>query len=211
MPRGGTGVQLSSRRLMIDERRDPFNRQLNSKFKSPAFSLLLFVVLAIGCGSADGVATGEAQSLEVEPASRIFDRSDSLSGDDLVTLGLKSGKKYDVSTLFGGVEARLFFWRVQDKAVEYEARFYASHADAIDLGTVPAEEGSGEDAVLDVDKAEYKEGVKDRRSIFDFRGTIKPKYGAYAIYDNMVVLCEGRDDEEAWDRCTALIEALDNR
>ena len=174
-------------------------------------TLALLLCLAISCDSDTSGIVEDAPVLETESETRIFDRSDILTGEDLVALGLKSGKTYDVETLLGGVEARLLFWRVLDKAVEYEARFYESHADAIDFGTAPAEEGSGEDAVLDVDKAAYKEGVKDRRAIFDFRGTIKPKYGAYAIYSNMVLLCEGRDDEEAWDRCTALIEALENR
>ncbi len=174
-------------------------------------ALALLLSVAISCGS-DTTGIGEdVPVVETESETGIFDRSDILSGDDLVALGLKSGKTYDVETLPGGVEARLLFWRILGTAVEYEARFYESHADAVELGTAPAEEGSGEDAVLDVDKAEYKEGVKDRRAIFDFRGTIKPKYGAYAIYANMVLLCEGRDEEEAWNRCTALIEALENR
>ncbi len=174
-------------------------------------ALTLILGLAISCGSDTNGNVDNVPVSHSESETRIFDRPDILSGDDLVVLGLKSGKKYDVETLPGGVEARLLFWRVLDKAVEYEARFYESHSVAVDLGTAPAVEGSGEDAVLDVDKAVYKEGVKDRRAIFDFRGTIKPKYGTYAIYANMVLLCEGRDDAEAWDRCIALIEALENR
>ena len=181
------------------------------KTSATVAALMLILCFTISCGS-DTFGNGEDAPVPVaESETRIFDRPDILSSDDLVALGLKASKNYDVETLPGGVEARLLFWRVLNTPVEYEARFYESHADAVSLGTAPAEEGSGEDAVLDVDKAEYKEGVKDRRSIFDFRGTIKPKYGAYGIYANMVLLCEGRDDNEAWDRCAALIEALDNR
>ena len=191
--------------------RNRSERQLTRKFIYVALTSLLLAAMLTGCGSADEGAAGETRNPDVESDTRIFDRPDIFTADDLVSLGLKSGKEYDVATLPGGVEARLLFWRVQDTAVEYEARFYSSHAEAVDLGTAPAEEGSGEDAVLDVDKADYKEGVKDRRAIFDFRGTIKPKYGAYAIFANMVLLCEGRDDAEAWHRCTALIEALENR
>ncbi len=172
----------------------------------------LSAIVSVGCGSDVGAGGSGA---EIDPAnseSRIFDRPDLLSGDDLVSLGLKSGKKYNVSTLPGGVEARLLYWRVKKVAVEYEARFYGSHDDAVALGTAPAEEGSGEDAIIDVDDAVYKEGIRDRRTIFDYpAGALKPKYGAYAIYGNMAVLCEGKDDSEAWDRCSALIEALDNR
>lgn len=177
--------------------------------------LLVFVILFVGCGSDEG---GAAESIDIaevdtdESESRVFARDGLLSTDDLVTLGFKSGKEYDVSTLPGGVEAGLLYWRVDNVAVEYEARFYGSHDDAVAMGTAPAEEGSGEDAIIDVDDAVYKEGIRDRRKIFRYpNAVLKPKYGAYGVYGNMVVLCEGKDDAEAWHRCSALFEALDNR
>ena len=180
-------------------------------FKALVFIAPLLIALTIGCGSSEGNGQDVSEVTEIESETRVFDRDVTLSSNDLVGLGLKSGKKYDVATLPGGAEARLLYWRVNNVAVEYEARFYDTHNDAVSLGTAPAEEGSGEDAILDSDDAVYKEGIRDRRTIFDFRGAPKPKYGAYAIYGNMVVLCEGRDDAEGWDRCSALIEALDNR
>lgn len=175
--------------------------------------LLLPIVLAtliVGCGSDD---SGETETVDVaETETRIFAREGLLATDDLVGLGMKSGKEYDVSTLPGGAEAGLLYWRVDNVAVEYEARFYGSHDDAVTLGTAPAEEGSGEDAIIDEDEAVYKEGIRDRRKVFKYPNSVlKPKYGAYGIYGNMVILCEGKDDLEGWDRCSALIEALDNR
>ena len=169
-----------------------------------------WLIFAIACGSADG---GEAASIDnPDTDSRVVARDGLLATDDLVSLGMKSGKEYDVSTLPGGVEAGLLYWWVDDIAVEYEARFYESHDDAVSLGTAPAEEGSGEDAIIDEDEAVYKEGIRDRRKVFKYPNSVlKPKYGAYAIYGNMVVLCEGKDDAEGWGRCSALIEALDNR
>ena len=175
--------------------------------------LLLPLVLAsffVGCGSDN---SGETESAEItETESRVVARDGLLAIDDLVALGMKSGKEYDVETLPGGVEAGLLYWWVNDIAVEYEARFYDSHDDAVTLGTAPAEEGSGEDAIIDEDEAVYKEGIRDRRKVFKYPNSVlKPKYGAYAIYGNMVVLCEGKDDLEGWNRCSALIETLDNR
>lgn len=171
---------------------------------------LILAILFVGCGSAD---SGEAETVDIpETESRVVARDGLLALDDLVELGMKSGKEYDVETLPGGVEAGLLYWRVDNIAVEYEARFYGSHDDAVTLGTAPAEEGSGEDAIIDEDVAVYKEGIRDRRKVFKYPNSVlKPKYGAYAIYGNMVVLCEGKDDLEGWDRCGALIEALDNR
>ena len=172
---------------------------------------IILAMVAIACGSDDGVEVAESVD-RVETGTRVFDRDGLLGLDDLVTLGLKSGKEYDVSTLPGGVEAGRFFWRVDNVAVEYEARFYKSHDDAVSLGTGPAEEGSGADAVIDADEAVYKEGIRDRGKVFHYgNATLQPKYGAYAIYGNMVVLCEGKDDAEAWNICAALIEALDSR
>ncbi len=127
----------------------------------------------------------------------------------MTSLGLKKGKTFDVTTLPGGVDAHLLYWWVNGTVVEYEARFYESHDAAVELGTAPAEEGSGEDAILNYEKADYIEGIRDRRTIFDFRAEPKPKYGAYAIYGNMVVLCECRDEAEGWTRCCALIEGLE--
>ena len=176
-----------------------------------AGSLFVLFTLVTACGSTDNGTNGSGAQVATEEDTRVFDRDAILSVDDLVSLGLKSGREYDVSTLPGGVASRVMFWRVKNVAVEYEVRFYESHALAVELGTGPAEEGSGEDANLDARTAQYTEGIRDRRTIFDFRGVPKPKYGAYAIYGNMVVLCEGKDDGEGWDRCEALIEALDAR
>ena len=88
--------------------------------------LLVFVILFVGCGSDEGGAAESIDIAEVDSAeseSRVFARDGLLSTDDLVTLGFKSGKEYDVSTLPGGVEAGLLYWRVDNVAVEYEARF----------------------------------------------------------------------------------------
>ena len=169
-------------------------------------AFILAIVIACGGGNSDQTAS---QPDSTDAANqRIVNSSATLTVDDLIDLGMKRGKEYDVSTLNGATAAYLFFWRVQNVAVEYEIRFYSSHDDAVNLGTAPAQEGSGPDAIIDIDDATYKEGIRDRRTIFDFRAEPKPKYGAYGIYANTVMLCEGRDEEEAWNRCQALINAL---
>ncbi len=182
---------------------------------------ILALAIMAACGSDNSDSNDEAgnggeaaftdQQDATDTNARVFDRPDILTSEDMVALGLKAGKKYDVSTLPGGVESLRLFWRVDDIAVEYEARFYESHADAVALGTELAEEGSGENAALDDDVAKYVEGIRDRRTVFDFRGTPRPKYGAYAIYGNMIVLCQGNDDSEGWRRCAALVDALESR
>ena len=170
-------------------------------------TLITLAPIMAACGNSNGNAPSDSGA---EPAGelRIIDSPRSITVDDLTGLGMKVGKAYDVATLEGATSASLLFWRVNGTAVEYEVRLYQTHADAVNLGTDPAQEGSGPDAIIDVDVATYKEGIRDRRTIFDFRAEPKPKYGAYGIYANMVMLCEGRDDAEAWTRCQALIDQL---
>lgn len=169
-------------------------------------AITLVIVIACGGGNSDQSASQPDSTNTAN--QRIINSEATLTVDDLINLGMKQGKEYDVSTLNGATAAYLLFWRVQSVAVEYEIRFYSSHDDAVNLGTALAQEGSGPDAIIDIDDATYKEGIRDRRTIFDFRAEPKPKYGAYGIYANAVMLCEGRDDEEAWNRCQALINAL---
>lgn len=169
--------------------------------------VIALVAIMAACGNSNNDSPS-ASGAESAGELRIIDSPRSITVDDLTGLGMKVGKEYDVATLEGATSASLLFWRVNGTAVEYEVRLYQTHADAVNLGTDPAQEGSGPDAIIDVDVATYKEGIRDRRTIFDFRAEPKPKYGAYGIYANMVMLCEGRDDAEAWTRCQALIDQL---
>ena len=170
-------------------------------------TVIALVPIMAACGNPNNDSPSDSGA-ESAGGLRIIDSPRLITVDDLTGLGMKVGKEYDVATLEGATSASLLFWRVNGTAVEYEVRLYQTHADAVNLGTAPAQEGSGPDAIIDVEFATYKEGIRDRRTIFDFRAEPKPKYGAYGIYANMVVLCEGRDDAEAWTRCQALIDQL---
>ena len=171
-----------------------------------ALIVLAVSLLTVGCGNQDGGASDSGSGTGAD--QRVINAPTVLSVDDLAALGMKVGKTYDVGTLEGATGANLLYWRVQGTAVEFEVRFYENHDDAVALGTDPAQEGSGENAIIDADYAVYTEGIRDRRTIFDTRGAPKPKYGAYGIFANIVMLCEGLDDAEAWGRCQALIDAL---
>ncbi len=97
-------------------------------------------------------------------------------------------------------------------------RFYRSHDDAIEYGTSFAEEASGEDAIINSNDATWKEDVRDRRAIFvankaEGAGSqggfgAGPKYRDFAIFGNVVLLCEGSTSEHSLERCKVLIEAL---
>lgn len=171
----------------------------------------------IACGSSDGGSDENAE----QGFQQVMDISEKFDPDDLSAIGFKKARSYDLEGLPGASEAIFGFWRIASgDPIDYEVRFYATHADAVELGTDLAEEGSGADAVLDEDEATYKEGVKDRRMIVGSgigggaRSGTGPRYGSYAIYGNIVMLCAGAAGDQALERCeelaTALSESADN-
>ena len=171
------------------------------------------MVLALtACGNDSG---GASESGDVG-FQQVMDIDTTFDPDALSKIGFKESRSYKLDGLPGANAAIFGFWRVSSgDPIDFEVRFYASHADAVDLGTALAEEGSGADAVLDADDATYKEGVKDRRMIVGSgvgggaRSGVGPRYGSYAIYGNIVMLCGGAAGEQALERCEELANALE--
>ena len=174
----------------------------------------LFVVMLMlaACGS-DGGGDGRAADVGFR---QVMDVETTFTADDLDKIGFKKSRLYDLEGLPGASDAIFGFWRISSgDPIDYEVRFYATHSDAVELGTGLADEGSGADAVLDVDDAAYKEGVKDRRMIVGSgvgggaRSGTGPRYGSYAIYGNIAMLCGGAAGEQALERCEELANALE--
>ena len=172
---------------------------------------ILFVAL-LSCGVVDDVPAVEGQE---EPVRNVTPSDQLFTLDDFSGIGFKVAKEYDVDGLTAATGAWFGFWRPDGSdAKEYEIRFYASHEDAVQYGTSFAEEATGEAAVLERDEATWKEGIKDRRYFFagpigsHGSGAVQPKYGGYAIYGNVVLLCEGANPVHSLDRCISLIVAL---
>ena len=159
--------------------------------------------LSLSCGSGSGDGGADSRFQKVSQTGVIY------TTDDLFALGFKQVKAYSVEGLPGASAAIFGFWRPPDNdPLDYEVRFYASHDEAVRLGTDLAEEGTGEDAIIDAGEARYKEGVKDRRIHTDYAGGIVPKYRNYAIVDNVVMLCQGRSASQSLERCSYLAGAL---
>ncbi len=172
-------------------------------------AMLPLLMLACGSDAEDGSGAADVGFQQVMAIE------DSFVEEDLDAIGFKTSRSYDLEGLPGASAAVFGFWRVSSgDPVDYEVRFYGTHADAVGLGTALAEEGSGADAVLDADDAQYKEGVKDRRMIVGSgvgggaRSGIGARYGNYAIYGNVVMLCGGAAGEQALERCEELATAL---
>ena len=150
------------------------------------------------------------------PLERVIDDSRIFTVDDLRAAGMKASKQYDVAELPGGVDAWYGFVRDATGPRDVEVRFYASHADAVALGTKLADEASGDDALVDEDTATWVVGVKDRirlssggtADLAAWSGKRRPNYADFVIFGNMVLLCQGDEPEQSVVLCHELITAL---
>ncbi len=176
-------------------------------------SRLAALILLIAIAAALSACGSGGDSAEFE---RISDTGTILTTESLLATGFRESKTYSTEGLPGASDALFGFWRASGgDPLDFEVRFYSSHADAVRLGTAPAEEGTGDDAILDAESAAYKEGVQDRRTIIGAgggggaRSGIGPKYADFVIFNNLVILCPGGQAEQSHERCGDLIEALE--
>lgn len=166
----------------------------------------MITMLALGaCGG-----TSEEDSFV-----KISDPGQVVTIDMLHASSFKESKEYSLEGLPGATYVSYGFFKTGNRdAYDFEIRFYESHQQAIDLGTALAVEGSGKDAILDEREATYKEGVKNRRTIIGggagggARSGIGPRFGGYAIFGNIVMLCEGNDEEQSIEHCSLLANEL---
>ena len=136
--------------------------------------------------------------------------------EELEPIGFKKNKEYDVSGLEGSTKAINGFWSTDIGKKEYELRFYPSHAIAVSLGESLAQEVTGFDGKIKKSEVTWKEGAKERRQITDSGTTedsnwnkVISKHGNYAIYGNIIMLCEG-PEIISLEVCWKLIGALQN-
>lgn len=172
-----------------------------------AFAIIAVVALApVACGSSE-----EEEAL----FPKISDSGAVWTLDDLKATPYKESSNYSTEGLPGATDVSFGFLRYEGgDPYDYEVRFYESHQAAVNQGTAMAEEGTGEDAILSEDDATYKAGIKNRRMIIGggagggARSGIGPKFANYAIFGNIIMLCQGSDPETSLERCEMLANTL---
>lgn len=183
---------------------DQYERR-STRWGVVALGLLLVLLVTTSCSTTEGGGFEK-----ITPSDTVF------VINDFFELGFKKDKQYDVEELPGGVDAWTGFWGSDPyNRKDYELRFYGSHEDAVKHGPALAEEVTGEDALAYRKNPTWKEGAKDRWQNA-FTGDLQassisgpsPKYGDYAIFGNVLMLCEGADSEQGLERCEALVDAL---
>lgn len=169
--------------------------------------IIVAIISLMGCSSEWSKSTEILQS--IVPENRLFNIK------DLEAIGFKKNREYNVDGLEGVLESWNGFWAPDRKDMlqqkEYELRFYLSHSNAVNLGEALAQEVTGKNAKLKKSEVTWKEGVKDRRQIIGREGGSRnstgPKHGNYAIFGNLIMLCEGPEGislEVCWKLITAL-------
>ncbi|MEC7880465.1 MAG: DUF6810 family protein, partial [Chloroflexota bacterium] len=117
--------------------------------------LLIFVSLAlISCGGNSDSTLEDTSSASVI-FEQIEDSEKSYSLEDFIAIGYKKGKSVKEDKLMDGmINAYWGFWKVPYKdwsgkdMIDYELRFYNSHADAIDIGESSADLRTGDNAQI---------------------------------------------------------------
>jgi hypothetical protein len=171
-----------------------------------------FAAIALACGPEGNQGGGAAQpdSPAVKEVLRIFPSDRVYKTDDLTAAGMKVMNDYDVSGLEKAVSATHLVFN----KIEYEARFYASHADAVQYGEPWADHVSGTDAVVTGPDVKWEEGASHRRLCSRAAGnphsgcSYSARYGDYVIQGNMVLLCEGVDEEHSVAACNAVMTSI---
>jgi hypothetical protein len=178
------------------------NLEVNRAGRSSRFALLVISILSLVVVSACG-SDGESDSRfsKVQADSVIRD----LGSFDFARF--KKAKTYDVDELPGAVAAYMGYYKpAGSEPVQYELRMYPDHATAIAIGVTYAKEVTGADALLRSVDVRWEEGTKDRRGGGAFSDGLTPLYGDFAVFGNVIMLCEGRDSIQSLDRCEALLE-----
>jgi hypothetical protein len=168
--------------------------------------LTISTIIIAGCGSG-------ANEDEIFPQISDTDRIFTL--DDVMATPYKELNNYSTDQLPGATEASYGFMRIGGgEPYDYEIRVYDSHEAAVERGSPMAIEGTGKNAILSEDDATFKEGIKNRRTIIGggvgggARSGIGPKFAAYAIFGNIIMLCQGSEPETSLERCGLMANAL---
>ena len=153
---------------------------------------------------------------------QIVDNGKIYSSKDFFDAGFNDYKEYNVSKLTSATEAWYGYWGPDEDIKYYELRFYPDHSTAVLEGTSFAEDDTGEDAKLDRKETMWRVGLPDRKISASCeaiasgkKGTGSSrcgerfyKYGDYIIFNNVIMLCEGEDSNEAFKLCNDLIDLL---
>ena len=153
---------------------------------------------------------------------QVIDDGKIYTSNDFFDAGFKEYKEYNVSKLTGATEGWYGFWGPDEDNVKYyELRFYSDHSTTVSDGTLFAEDATGEDSKLRRQETMWRVGLADRKidascAVGGHRGHSSNsdcgervwKYADYMIFNNVIILCEGEDSNEALKLCNNLTDLV---
>ena len=168
----------------------------------------LLTILTSACSE-----TSDTNDEQSQQFPKITDTGRLFTSEDFLSIGFKQSKEYDVAELPAAISVIYGFWKPDGgESVDYEIRFYPTHDDAVSNGIFFADEVTGPDAVVASKDVTWKEGTRDRRTSpspnHGTGGSIVAKYADYAIYSNVIILCQGLDKDQSLGRCQAMINTV---
>ena len=140
--------------------------------------LLISSLLIFACGGSDDSSSGSVSSdvvfVQVEDNEKIY------TIDDFINIGYKKGKAVKQDKLMDGmVNAYWGFWKVPYKdwsgkdMIDYELRFFSSHADAVSMGEKSADLRTGENAQIAITRGtdtQLKLKAQDNQTRITYEG-----------------------------------------
>ena len=149
----------------------------------------------------------------LEEVEQISNPNNIYTISDFENIGFKTIKTYNIKDL-PDAKAAMFGWMKDslNNPKDYELRFYKNHQNALASKKL-IEEVVGENATVTNKDVTWKEGQPDRRvnrrGSGSGTGSAKPKYLYYVIYGNVVILCEGLDENMSKKLCSYIVKNLE--
>ena len=151
---------------------------------------------------------------------KITDSDKNYTVKDFKEIKFKQSVEYDVQNLPNAISAYYgFIKNDQGEPNDYEIRFYESHKSAVENGEKYAKNISGENGCIKKECSFFLENLKHRQKVSEpsnvaggaGNGIPIPKYQAYVIYGNFILLCPGYNQNEALKACTIIVKNLEPR
>ncbi len=179
------------------------------KLQKPKLVLLsLILIVLIGClGSAKPESMEdliESEFPKITNSGKLF------TIINFKSAGFKALREYKTVEVLPPLDSA---WHGIYKKMDYEIRFYKNHLQAKEAGSKDAQMVSGKDGVVTGD-VPWEDGAKDRRRCSRPPGqphsgcNYTSKYGDYVIFENVVVMCEGKDKLESRTSCSNLLSSF---
>ena len=184
------------------------NNRFFRLFNLKLTSISLIIILLFGCSGSSKPETME--DLIESEFPKITNSGKLFTIINFKSAGFKALREYKTVEVLPPLDSA---WHGIYQKMDYELRFYKNHGEAQDFGSNDAQLVSGKEGIVTGD-VPWEDGAKDRRRCSRPPGqphsgcNYTSKYADYVIFENVVVLCEGKDKLESRTSCSNLLSSF---